>query len=168
MGRRFPTGLLLRHSFARYLVVGAIGFMIDAGGMEMLVVFSLNVYIARVISMTTAIVLCYRLHRGFTFAQKHMTDALPETQGRFQAFVVCQLLAALLNYGVFCVALGAFSLPWFAALVPGWPFLPAPDFFARMGALSLGVGAGLVANYILIRKVFVKGLRLPGFTASKP
>ncbi|MBI1216711.1 MAG: hypothetical protein GC185_12955 [Alphaproteobacteria bacterium] len=159
--------IIEKYPFARYLLVGGFGFIIDAGGLEGLVALSVNVYVARAFSMTSAIFVCYFLHRRFTFAEERMGVAMPETPGRFSAFVASQLFAAAVNYGSFCVMLWVLSMRWFTALVPDWFWLPEPAFFSRMGALCFGVGLGLVVNYLLVKKVFVHGLRLPRFLRGK-
>ena len=129
---RIPLLRRLGPSFLRYLLVGGLGFLVDAGLLELFIFFDLSVYAARGLSMTLAIGVTYLLHKNFTF-----TDSVKpaKTSEQAAAFVGCQLFAAAINYGVFCVLLG---------------LLPA-GFIARMFSLCCGVGAGLAVNFVLLR-----------------
>ncbi|HYD19679.1 MAG TPA: GtrA family protein [Patescibacteria group bacterium] len=138
---RFPILRQLGPSFLRYLLVGGIGFLVDAGLLELFHYFGLSIYAARGLSMTLAIGITYWLHKNFTFTD---SAAPAKTAAQAAAFVGCQLLAAAVNYGLFCVAL---------ALLP-------PMFLTRLLALCCGVGAGLVVNFVLLRfLVFPTGAR---------
>lgn len=129
---RIPLLRRLGPSFLRYLAVGGLGFLVDAALLELFIFFDLSVYAARALSMTLAIGVTYLLHKNFTF-----TDAAKpaKTSQQAAAFVACQLFAAAINYGVFCLLLG---------------LLPA-GFIARMFALCCGVAAGLSVNFMLLR-----------------
>lgn len=136
---RIPLLRRLGPSFLRYLLVGGLGFLVDAGLLELFIFLDLSVYAARGLSMTLAIGVTYLLHKNFTF-----TDAAKPAKTSAQAagFVACQLFAAAINYGVFCLLL--------AALPDG--------FIARMFSLCCGVGAGLAVNFVLLRFfVFPRG-----------
>ncbi len=129
---RIPLLRRLGPSFLRYLLVGGLGFIVDAALLELFIFCDLSVYAARGLSMTLAIGVTYLLHKNFTF-----TDAVQpaKTHQQAAAFVACQLFAAAINYGVFCTLL---------ALLPG-------GFIARMFSLCCGVAAGLAVNFVLLR-----------------
>lgn len=131
---RLPLVGRLGPAFLRYVLVGGLGFIADALLLEIFVRLSLSVYIARLLSMTLAMGCTYALHRNFTF-----TDAAKpaRTGAQVIAFLVCQLIAAGVNYGVFCLLLA---------------FMPAPvGLIGRMFSLCCGVGAGLAVNFFLLR-----------------
>ncbi len=129
---RIPLLRRLGPSFLRYLLVGGLGFLVDAALLELFIFFDLSVYAARGLSMTLAIGVTYLLHKNFTFTD----SARPaKTHQQAAAFVACQLFAAAINYGVFCILL---------ALLPA-------GFIARMFSLCCGVGAGLAVNFVLLR-----------------
>jgi len=121
--------------FLRYLIVGGIGFVIDAGGMELFIRLGVQVYEARLLSMALAIASTYLMHRLFTFSD----SAKPKNSlQQFAVFFLCQSVAAAANYGVFC-----------ALLV----LQPQPVFFiGRMVALCSGVAVGLAMNFVLLRR----------------
>ena len=131
---RIPFIGRLGPSFLRYLLVGGLGFLVDAGVLEFLVRMDVSVYAARAFSMTFAIGCTYLLHRHYTFTD---SKAPKRTEAQLAAFVACQLFAAAVNYGVFCLLLALLPQP--------------PGFFARMFALCWGVGAGLAVNFALLR-----------------
>lgn len=129
---RIPLLRRLGPSFLRYLLVGGLGFLVDAGLLELFIFFDLSVYAARGLSMTLAIGVTYLLHKNFTF-----TDAVKPAKTSAQAagFVACQLAAAAINYGLFCGVL---------AILP-------VGFVFRMVALCSGVAAGLAFNFVVLR-----------------
>lgn len=135
-------GAFLTPAFLRYLLVGGFGFALDAGGMEILYHQGLDIHAARLLSMTGAIGCTYLFHRFYTFTDSRR-PAKAGTQ--FAAFGTVQLAAAALNFGIFWAVL---------RLQPH--FMPAPlpglwqDVF-HLFAVGLGVGAGLVFNFVLLR-----------------
>lgn len=146
---RIPLLRRFGHSFLRYLLVGGLGFVVDAALLELFIFFDLSVYAARGLSMTLAIGVTYLLHKNFTF-----TDAAKpaKTHQQAAAFVGCQLFAAAINYGVFCVLL---------------TLLPA-GFLARMFSLCCGVGAGLALNFVLLRFLVFPQNGRPAYESLMP
>jgi putative flippase GtrA len=125
--------------FIRYLAVGGTGFLIDAGGMELLRFAGLHIYAARALSMAFAMLCTYFLHRHLTFS-----DAGKPASVKKQAagFVVAQLFANGTNYAIFC---GILAL------------LPEPHgFIARFFVLCIGTGVGLLLNFVLLSKAVFK------------
>jgi putative flippase GtrA len=135
--KRFATP-----AFLRYLLVGGFGFVLDAGGTEILYHLDLDVHAARALAMTGAIFCTYLFHRYYTFTDSRRPQ---RTSSQFLAFGAVQLTAAALNYAIFCVVL--WSQPFFMPAP-----LPAPwqDFF-NIFAIGAGVGAGLVFNFLMLR-----------------
>ncbi len=135
--RRFITP-----AFLRYLVVGGVGFVLDAGGAEIFYHLGLDVHAARALSMTGAIGCTYLFHRYYTFTDSRKPV---RTSSQFVAFGAVQLTAAALNYAIFCLVL------WLQPFV-----MPAPlpglwqDVF-NVFAIGAGVGAGLVFNFLMLR-----------------
>lgn len=119
--------------FLRYLLIGGIGFLLDAGATEALVQSGVNVYAARLAAMFLAIVCTYGLHRAFVFKDA----AARASAANFSGFAAVQGFASVLNYAVFC---------WALLLVPQ-PVAAAGRFFA----VCCGVGAGLAVNFLLLR-----------------
>lgn len=146
---RIPLLKRFGPSFLRYLLVGGLGFLVDAALLELFIFYDLSVYAARGLSMTLAIGVTYLLHKNFTF-----TDAArpAKTHQQAAAFVGCQLFAASINYAVFCA---------FLALLPA-------GFVARMFSLCCGVGAGLAVNFLLLRFFVFPQNGRPAYEAVMP
>ncbi|TAL32766.1 MAG: hypothetical protein EPN97_09735 [Alphaproteobacteria bacterium] len=137
----------LTPAFLRYLLVGGFGFVLDAGGMEILYHLGLDIHAARALSMTGAIGCTYLFHRYYTFTDSKRPA---KTGAQFAAFGMVQLAAAALNYGIFCAVLWAQPRVIPAPLPGLWQ-----DVF-HLFAVALGVGAGLVFNFILLRMLVFK------------
>ena len=141
-----PTDILrkfMTRAFLRYLLVGGFGFMLDAGGTEILYHLGLDVHAARALAMTGAIGCTYLFHRHYTFTDSRRPE---RTSSQFVAFGAVQLTAAALNYAIFCAVL---------AVEPAVLPKPAPgtwqDDLLNLFAIGAGVGAGLVLNFLLLR-----------------
>ena len=120
---------LLSWPFFRYVLVGGIGFVLDAGGLELFIFLGVPVYIARGISMIISMISTYILHRSFSFKDA----ACPSRQIRQVAlFLGCQ---------------GGAAAVW--GMLTFVSFTPA--FLNRMLALVAGVSVGLFMNYVLLR-----------------
>ena len=132
----------LTPAFLRYLLVGGFGFVIDAGGTELLYHLGLDLHAARALSMTGAIGCTYLFHRHYTFTDSRRPQ---RTSAQFIAFGAVQLTAAALNYAIFCAVLWAQPLALPVPLPGVWQ-----DIF-NVFAIGAGVGAGLVFNFLLLR-----------------
>lgn len=100
------------NQFLRFCVAGTVGFVIDAGILQMLVVGAeANPYAARVVSFVAAASATWLINRRYTFAVKHKP-----TQSEWRRYVSFMLLGAMVNYGVFsaCIAFWDFAKtqPW--------------------------------------------------------
>ena len=98
---------LLRHyfrshsqtaQFLRFATVGIKISAIDAGLVYLLPwLFSINLYMARILSLGTAIMVGYLLHRYFTFGGIHRGCFYRQMAGHFGV----HLTGGLINYGIF-------------------------------------------------------------------
>ena len=129
-------------AFFRYLLVGGFGFVLDAGGTEILYHLGLDVHAARALAMTGAIGCTYLFHRYYTFTDSRRPD---RTSAQFIAFGAVQLTAAALNYAIFCAVL------WLQPKVMPAPLPGAGQDLFNVFAIGAGVGAGLVFNFLLLR-----------------
>jgi putative flippase GtrA len=91
--------------FARFIVVGGIGFAIDAGVL-MLALHRLaaSVYAARALSFTTAVVATWLLNRVFVFDAARRGSVVAE----YGRYFVTQVAGALTNLGVFVALIEIF------------------------------------------------------------
>jgi len=93
--------------YASFLVVGGLGFAVDAGVTELLVAAGLPALGARVLAIALAMATTYLLNRRLTFRSDRRGAAVLAEGGRYFAVA---LAAAAFNYAVFALVL---------AVVPG-------------------------------------------------
>ncbi|MEQ1438718.1 GtrA family protein [Fontimonas sp. SYSU GA230001] len=114
---------------ARFAVVGAIGFVVDAGVLHgLLAGLSLNPYLARVPSFLSAATVTWLLNRHWTFADRRGSARATEW-GRY---LLTMLGGGAVNYAVYAGLLA--TLP----LVARWPVL----------GVAAGSLAGMMVNYL--------------------
>jgi putative flippase GtrA len=87
--QRFFSG-----QFARFCMVGLVGFAVDAATLELLVAADILPLIARIASIGMALQITYMLHSRVTFHQAF-------TARRWWPFMLANGLGAGINYGVF-------------------------------------------------------------------
>jgi putative flippase GtrA len=118
----------LTAQFLAFSVVGTIGFLIDAGTLQLqLWAWDANPYAARVVSYLVAASVTWLLNRRYTFRVTGRSD-LP---GEWTRYVVLNAIGGGLNYATYAVALA--TLP----LVARQPVL----------GVALGSAVGLVVNF---------------------
>ena len=64
-------------SFSRFGLVGAVGFIVDAGLLQVLVALGWGPIAARCIAIPVAVLATWLLNRGFTFPEAQQGPALP-------------------------------------------------------------------------------------------
>jgi putative flippase GtrA len=100
---------------SRFVLVGAIGFLVDGGILTLLhSVFDVGLLHARLVSFAVAVTVTWYLNRQHTFADKKDANAMDEW-GRY-AFV--NTIGALLNLGVFLWLAYRFEI------LADWPIVP--------------------------------------------
>jgi putative flippase GtrA len=122
----------------RFAVVGAIGFVVDAGILTWLVsLLAWNVYAARAVSFGVAVVVTWLVNRRWTFAHRGPGVPAPAGAGaEYARYLTVQVTGALANLGVFAAALAV------------WPRLIAYPVVP----LAIGAVAGLVVNFVGARQ----------------
>lgn len=128
---RLPRQLLL------FAGAGAVGFVIEAVVITALVVlWDLNIYLARLISFTLAVLATWRLNREFAFSGSASADRARE-YGRY--FLV-QTFGAIVNLAVFAILVTLYES------LHAWPVIP----------LAAGAAVALLFNFVASRAfVFV-------------
>ena len=122
---------------ARFAIVGAIGFSVDAGVLHLLVAKAgWSPFAARALSFPPALTSTFLLNRAWTFKSLR----IPAVQA-YGAYTLIQIAGALINLAVFALCV---------LLVPvlyQWPLI----------ALAIGAGASLLFNFFASRRlVFVR------------
>ncbi len=100
------------NQFSRFCVVGTIGFVIDAGILQLLVSgVGANPYLARIISFLAAASATWLLNRRYTFEVDHRP-----TRAEWTRYIAFMVFGALVNYGVFAISITVWELaraqPW--------------------------------------------------------
>jgi putative flippase GtrA len=122
--------------FARFVLVGGTGFLVDGGILGLLLDRQWDAGSARLVSFGVAVAWTYVLNRSITF--KVRPASVRVEQGTALGYLVIQGLGALTNFAVFMLVLGQ---------RPEWrsfPWLP----------LAIGAGFGLAVNYALSKILF--------------
>lgn len=110
--------------FLRFATVGLKVSIIDLGGVYLLPwLMSVDLYLARLISLSSAILAGYLLNRYFTFGYHQRGGFYRQMAGHFGV----HLTGGVINYGVFSavvaagtVYLGLHPLSWLLPLVAVW------------------------------------------------
>lgn len=124
----------LAEQASRFLVVGAVGFMVDGGIMTLLHnVFDFGLLHARLVSFSVAVTATWYLNRQHTFADSKDASAMDEW-GRY---AIVNTVGALLNLGIFLWL--AYRFAFFA----DWPIV----------TLAIAATVALVFNFFASRRL---------------
>ncbi len=110
----------------RFGIVGGLGFVVDAIVLHALVFVGSGSTLGRAVSISVAMTFTWIAHRTLTFAVRK-----PPSWGEYGHYVLNSLLGALINYGVYWVAV----------------FFHAPLLLG----LALGTAVGSVFNFLRYR-----------------
>lgn len=88
------------HRFVRFALIGGIGFIVDAGGLLLMMQAELNAFLARVVSIALAMLVTWRLNRAITFGASH--DGQLREGARY---ALVALGVAGLNYTIYAALL---------------------------------------------------------------
>ena len=134
------------NQFLRFCVVGAIGFVIDAGILQALVTgMSANPYSARVVSFLAAASGTWLLNRHYTFeVSKKPTSA------EWLRYVGFMIVGALVNYGAYALGIA------YSGMVRAQPWL----------GVAIGSVAGLGVNFTTSRVLFRQSKSSHGIKTS--
>ncbi|MCP5367297.1 MAG: GtrA family protein [Hyphomicrobiales bacterium] len=120
------------HRAYRYLVVGGVGFAVDAGVLSALVHWGgWDPYTARVVSFLAAVTVTWLLHRSYSFVGLGRFSVRSE----YVRFLGTQVVGAASNFLVYSALI--FMVPWFGT----YPVIP----------LAFGSAVGLLVNFVLSR-----------------
>lgn len=132
---------LLRKAFVRFALVGAGGYVVDAGVLAAGTNWGgLDPYSGRVLSIFVAMTFTWMGNRTLTFAQRR-ARGLGGMAREWARFVGANAVGALINYGLY------------AALVHSGP----EPFNDKYVAQFLGVLAGMIFNFTLSHFLVFRG-----------
>ena len=118
--------------FVRFVMAGAIGFLIEAVVITWLAVgIGMNVFFARAVSFSIAVTATWAINRNCAFAGLGQ-----RRKGReYSAYFLVQITGAVINLGVF------------AAVIAGWPELAATPVLP----LAIGAIIAMIFNFLASR-----------------
>src|SRR5262245_15939890 len=126
--------------FLRFALVGVLGFIIDAGLLNLLLVSGLGFYSGRAISFLAAVTATWGLNRSFTFRRNIAHGKL---RHEWAIYLGLMVLGGIVNYGVY------------ALTIEGSPLVRAhPELGVALGSVS-----GMLVNYWNARFLFRRGKR---------
>ena len=96
----------LNTRFLRFLIVGGVGFLIDAGLVYGLSRLGMSPIFARIPAISMAILVTWVLNRKLTFAVEN-----PASAGELTRYLGVALISALLNFAVYSALVVAGILP---------------------------------------------------------
>jgi len=130
----------------RFLLVGAVGFVVDAAVLLLLVdVAGMSRLWARIPSLLIAITATWWLHRHFTFAWAREVAA---SKREWLRFVVANAVGNGLNLILYWVLIGLF----------GWRILPA---LAVASVAAAGINYSMSARWVFRRASSIRGVPEP-------
>jgi putative flippase GtrA len=133
----------------RFSVIGALGFVVDAGALALLIAGGVDLYLARLISFPLAVTVTWYLNRVWSF--RGSATARPARE--YAGYVAVQTVGAAVNFAVYVLSLRLL-------------FAEQPD--RAVPALALGSAVGLILNYLGARWLVFVGRALPGPAGESP
>jgi putative flippase GtrA len=129
----------MNKQLSRFVIVGAVGFVVDASVLYMALHFGAGYYAGRVLSFLAAVWTTWQLNRRFTFAPKK--DSSVWREGGRYLLAMCG--GGVVNYAAYCAVIAA---------LPKHTLLP-------LVAVGAGSVAGLAFNFLVARHWVYKPLR---------
>lgn len=125
--------------FFRFVIVGAIGFVIDAGLLRLMLTLGLGYYSGRVVSFLAAASVTWILNRSFTFRRESPHRIHPA--GEWLAYLGLMVIGGAVNYGTYAAAVAL------SDVVRALPEL----------GVALGSVAGLAINFWTAKTMLFAG-----------
>jgi putative flippase GtrA len=129
---RLPKG------FAQFVLIGGIGFLIDAAGLYMVIQYAgLDAYTARFTTFPVPILATWLLNRRFTFREHNTSNKTRE----YSIYFLVQVCGLAFNFSVYSIAV--YSSPF---------IMQYPIFAQAMGSI-----AAMVFNFYAVRRYAFTG-----------
>ncbi len=119
----------------RFALIGAYGFLIDAGVLQALAWLGVNLFVGRTVSYLFAAVATWGANRALTFGAQ--SKSLPGLVAEWLHYVLASLAGGVVNYAAFT-----------AAVISSQTIKGVPTIGVAIGAV-----AGMCVNYFLYSKL---------------
>jgi putative flippase GtrA len=86
----------------RFGIVGGLGFLVDAGLLEVMLLLGLGYYGGRAVSFLAAATATWILNRSFTF-RRETRSGMPAA-GEWLTYLVLMVVGGVVNYGIYALA----------------------------------------------------------------
>jgi len=127
--------MTLSKQFFRFLVIGALAFIVDVGALYFFKSKGFDLYTSRILSFLIAASFSWLGNRSYTFGSRE--DRLGKIPGEWFRYLLAMLVGGLVNYAVYAFMISQFELfysqPWLA--------------------VGFGTAGGLLVNFLLARKI---------------
>jgi len=127
---------VLGREISRFAIVGAIGFVVDAGVLYLMLYLGLGPYLGRIVSFLAAATATWALNRRFTF--RHLIGKRASLREWLQ-YLLLMGLGFCANYGVYVLVLAV---------------LENAGRLAPMIGVAAGSLAGMGVNFVTSRTLF--------------
>ncbi len=127
-----PAGTVLGE-IVRFIVVGTVGFLVDAGLLTLAMRSGWTIFPARLLSFALAVTCTWFLNRTWTFARAQTRSASRE----YSYYLLTQVVGAAINLTVFFVLVA--KVTWLIE----WPVIP----------LAIGAGVSLCFTFIMSKRL---------------
>lgn len=127
----------MRREFARFAVVGSVGFCVDGGLFTLLTQSGWELLSSRLLSFVSAVTVTWFFNRYWTFA----IDVHRGLRKEYAGYIATQTAGAVVNLSVFFVVIELYPS------LQRIPLLP----------LAFGALVSMVFNYIVSKKYIFKG-----------
>jgi len=128
--------------FSRFVIVGSVAFIIDAGLLRVFTTLGLDPYTGRALSVPPALLFGFIMNRRFTFRY----DGSQRKRVQLPKYAAVQGVGALINYSIYAVLVA---------------FVPFISVYLELGVAAGAIGA-MMWNFLMARTLVFSDRRILG------
>lgn len=132
----------LSSQFSRFVIVGSVAFIIDAGLLRVFTTMGFDPYTGRAMSVPPALLFGFIMNRRFTFRY----DGHQRKRVQLPKYAAVQGVGALINYSIYAVLVA---------------FVPLISVYLELGVAAGAIGA-MLWNFAMARAVVFSDRRILG------
>jgi len=100
------TQFSLRTLLPRFLSVGGLGFLLDAGVFQILFSVGYGLLVSRVVSASLSITFTWYLNRCYVFQTRSINAVAPE----YARYIAVQTVGLIVNFGIYLILISKFDV----------------------------------------------------------